>query len=125
MYTQFSTLWLLFVTLLNNVMQFCDFNNKPEDVCKVISDLQSVGEKYDSFGKNSCLLVILCVYSSYHINFECVVHFHRDGFTLFHNVSNAHLYNTCTCAFRNSSHLLTQMYNTYVCVQKPMVYIYM
>ena len=77
-------------------MQFCDFNSKPEDVCKVISDLQSVGEKYDSFGKNSCLLVILCVYSSYHINFECVVHFYRDGFTLFHNVSNAHLYNTCT-----------------------------
>ena len=112
---------------LNNVMQFCDFNNKPEDVFKVISDLQSVGEKCDSFGKNSCLLVILCVYkrtSSYHINFDCLVHFYRDGFTLFHNISNAHLYYTCTYTFRSISHLLTQMYNTYVCVQKPMVYMY-
>ena len=31
--------------------QFCDFNSKPEDVCKVISDLQSDGQTYDSFGK--------------------------------------------------------------------------
>ena len=37
--------------------QFCDFNSKPEDVCKVISDLQSDGQSYDSFGE-------LCIYSS-------------------------------------------------------------
>ena len=32
-------------------VQFCDFNSDPHDLCKVISDLQSVGEDYDSFGE--------------------------------------------------------------------------
>ena len=40
--------------------QFCDFNSiiKPEDVCKVISYLQSDGQSYDCFGK---LIPVVCV----------------------------------------------------------------
>ena len=38
--------------------QFCDFNSKPEDVCKVISDLQSDGQTYDSFGKPILIVLI-------------------------------------------------------------------
>ena len=38
--------------------QFCDFNSKPEDVCKVISDLQSDGQTYNSFGKPILIVLI-------------------------------------------------------------------
>ena len=41
-------------------MQFCDFNSKPEDVCKVISELESVGENYDSFGKHHAHMHSIC-----------------------------------------------------------------
>ena len=47
------------IMLFPFLSQFCDFNSKPEDVCKVISDLQSDGQSYDSFGKP---VLMVCIY---------------------------------------------------------------
>ena len=33
------------------LVQFCDFNDNPRDVAKVINDLEPVEEKFKSFGE--------------------------------------------------------------------------
>lgn len=46
------------VVLQDNAQWFCDFNSNPQDVCKVICDLQSVGENYDAFDTSSLYSII-------------------------------------------------------------------